>query len=270
MVGIDRQRVRNSFHRHAAEYEAYADVQKRVVARLVGMLEGESLAPANLLDIGTGTGMLLRALHCLYPTARLAGLDLALGMCRTARGGFDDSDRVGLLAGDAERLPFRDGAFDLVVSTSTYQWLEEPTAAFAEACRVLRTGGLFCCALFGEKTLYELRNSYRQAHEAVCHTEESRTHTFQSREQVHNALTRAGFTAPHTSSELETERHADVPALLRAIKRVGAGNAAPVKGRGLAERRVMLEMMAVYRREYATEGFIPATYEVIYGVGRKG
>ncbi|GFE59047.1 malonyl-ACP O-methyltransferase BioC [Geobacter sp. AOG1] len=270
MVGIDRQRVRNSFHRHATEYEAYADVQKRVVSRLVGMLDGESLAPAGVLDIGTGTGMLLRALYGLYPTARLVGLDLALGMCRTARGGFNDSGRVGLLAGDAERLPFRDGAFDLVVSTSTYQWLEEPTAAFAEACRVLRPGGLFCFALFGEKTLYELRSSYRQAHEAVCHAEESRTHTFLSQERVYESLIRAGFVAPRTSSELETERHADVPALLRAIKRVGAGNAAPVKGRGLAERRVMLEMMAIYRREYAADGFIPATYEVIYGVGRKG
>lgn len=270
MVGIDRQRVRSSFHRHAAEYEAYADVQKRVVARLTDFLRDESLAPAHLLDIGTGTGMLLRALHGLYPTARLAGLDLALGMCRTARGGFDDSDRVGVLAGDAERLPFRDGAFDLVVSTSTYQWLEEPVPAFMEALRVLRPGGLFCFALFGEKTLYELRSSYRQAHTAVCHTDESRTHTFHSREQVHAALAAAGFAAPRTSSELEVEQHADVPPLLRAIKRVGAGNAAPVKGRGLAERRVMLEMMDIYRRDYAADGFIPATYEVIYGMGRKG
>ena len=270
MVGIDRQRVCNSFHRHAEEYEAYADVQKRVVARLAGMLEGESLAPTDLLDIGTGTGMLLRALHDLYPMARLTGLDLALGMCRTARGGFNDSDRVEVLAGDAERLPFRGGAFDLVVSTSTYQWLEEPTAAFTEACRVLRTGGLFCCALFGEKTLHELRSSYRQAHEAVCHSEESRTHTFLSQERVHEALIRAGFAIPRTSSELEIEHHADVPALLRAIKRVGAGNAGPAKGRGLAERRIMLEMMDIYRREYAADGFIPATYEVIYGIGRKG
>jgi malonyl-CoA O-methyltransferase len=270
MVGIDRWRVRDSFHRHAAEYEAYADVQKRVVSRLRGILEGESLAPSDILDVGTGTGMLLRALHALYPTARLAGLDLAHGMCRTARDGFNGFDRVGLLAGDAERLPFRDGAFDLVVSTSTYQWLEEPTAAFAEAYRVLRPRGHFCFALFGDKTLYELRSSYRQAHEAVYHTEESRTHTFLSRVQVHDALTRAGFTTASTSSELEVERHADVPALLRAIKRVGAGNAAPVKGRGLAERRVMLEMMVIYRRVYAVDGFIPATYEVIYGVGRKG
>ncbi|RII27372.1 MAG: malonyl-[acyl-carrier protein] O-methyltransferase BioC [Geobacter sp.] len=270
MVGIDRRRVRTSFHRHADEYEAYADVQKRVVVRLAGMLAGEVLTPVDVLDIGTGTGMLLRSLQRQYPPARLIGLDLALGMCRTARQGFDGSDRANVLAGDAERLPFRDDSFDLVVSTSTYQWLEEPTVAFAEALRVLRPGGFFCFALFGGKTLHELRSSYRQAHKAICHTEESRTHTFFTREQVQDALIRAGFASPRASSELEVELHADVPALLRAIKRVGAGNAAPAKGRGLAERRIMLEMMDIYRREHAADGFIPATYEVIYGVGRKG
>lgn len=269
MVSIDRRRVRTSFHRHADEYEAYADVQKRVVVRLAGMLAGEALAPATVLDIGTGTGMLLRGLLDLYPSARLMGLDLALGMCRAARQGLDGG-RGSVLVADAERLPFREGAFDLVASASTYQWLEEPTAAFAEALRVLRPGGLFCFALFGEKTLLELRSSYRQAHATVCGTEESRTHTFFRREQVQDALTRAGFASPRTSSELEVERHADVTALLRAIKRVGAGNAAPAKGRGLAERRIMLEMMDIYRREHAADGFIPATYEVIYGVGRKG
>lgn len=270
MVGIDRRRVRASFHRHAAEYETYADVQKRVVARLAGMLTNESLAPADLLDIGTGTGMLLRALHGLYPAARLTGLDLALGMCRTAGECFTGSERVELLAGDAERLPFRNDSFDLVVSSSTYQWLEEPAIAFADALRVLRPGGLFCFALFGEKTLHELRSSYRHAHESVHGTEESRTHTFFTREQVHDSLVRAGFSSSHTFSELEMECHADVPALLRAIKGVGAGNAAPMKGRGLAERRVMLEMMDIYRRDYAVDGVVPATYEVIYGVGRKG
>ena len=269
-MSIDRRRVRDSFHRHSAEYEAYADVQKRVVKQLTGILAGEALAPADVLDIGTGTGMLLRALHKVYPSARLTGLDLAMGMCLTARGGCCGTDKVNLLAGDAELLPFRNGAFDLVVSTSTYQWLEEPAAAFGEAWRVLLPGGTFCFALFGERTLHELRSSYRQAHEDVCHSEESRTHRFFTPSQVCDALARSGFTATHTSSELEIEHHADVPALLRAIKRVGAGNAGPSKGRGLAERRIMLEMMDIYRREYAADGFIPATYEVIYGMGRKG
>ena len=70
-------------------------------------------------------------------------------------------------------------------------------------------------------------------------------------------------------AECEVEYHSDVPELLRSLKRVGAGNAAPAAVRGLAERRVMLDMMATYRREYGSTEGIPATYEVVYGIGWK-
>ena len=61
------------------------------------------------------------------------------------------------ISADAEWLPFADAAFGLVLSTSTLQWLNSLDLAFAEALRVLAPGGLFCFAMFGEKTLFELR-----------------------------------------------------------------------------------------------------------------
>lgn len=269
MEVLDRQRVRSSFNRHAGEYEVHADVQKRVVKRLVDLLKGEALAPAAVLDIGTGTGLLLRALAGLYPAARLAGLDLAVGMCLTARAATGGTAGIAFLAGDAERLPLRDASFDLAVSSSTFQWLEDPLIAFSEAFRVLRPGGLFAFALFGERTLFELRSSYRQAYEAVRHAPETRTRTFLAPAGVEASLAEAGFAVGHCGSELEVERHPDVPELLKAIRGVGAGNPRPVGSRGLAERRVMLAMMDTYRREYGEGGMIPATYEVVYGVARK-
>jgi malonyl-CoA O-methyltransferase len=86
---------------------------------------------------------------------------------------------------------------------------------------------------------------------------------------VEAALERAGFKVSQITAELEVEYHPDVPALLRSLKRIGAGNAAPAGSRGFAERRVMLEMMEIYRRHYSVDGLIPATYEVIYGKAGK-
>ncbi len=269
MVGIDRKRLQCAFDRHAEEYETYACVQKRVVARFAGLLEDRRDDPRRVLDIGAGTGMLLRELAGLYPHADLVGLDLALGMCQAARANLDEASSVRLLTGDAERLPFSDRAFDLVVSTSTFQWLESLDGAFAEAYRVLRPGGTFSFALFGEMTLHELRNSYRRAWVAAGRGGEERTQRFFRATEVEAALDRAGFTASLLHAESENEIHPDVPALLRSIRRIGAGNTSPVVSRGLSERRVMLDMMDIYRREYGVDGLIPATYEVIYGVGRK-
>jgi len=162
MHGIDRGRVERSFHRGAGQYDQHTPVQQRVVQRLLERLSAElSQEPQRVLDIGCGTGQLLQQLAQRYPQAKLTGLDLAPNMLQQA------AERLGngaeLLQGDAERLPGKDNSFDLVVSTSTFQWLEECATCFGEVRRVLEPGGLFCFALFGDGTLFELQNSWRGA-----------------------------------------------------------------------------------------------------------
>ncbi|GFO54192.1 malonyl-[acyl-carrier protein] O-methyltransferase [Geomonas sp. Red276] len=261
---IDRDKVRGSFHRHAGEYDRHAQVQPRVVDRIAAMVDAEALHPGRLLDVGSGTGKLLGRLAELYPDALAVGADLAFGMCQTALAALAHR-RVNLVNADAERLPFATASFDLAVSTSTFQWLSTLDGAFTEMNRVLLPGGLFCFALFGEKTLFELRESYR----ASLTGGPDRSLDFFTTEDVRSALEKAGFSAVNVFSDLEVERHADVPDLLRSIKRIGANTTAPVARKGLSERRVMLEMMETYRRKFGDESGIPATYEVIYGIGRK-
>jgi len=263
-ANIDRQKVRDSFHRQATDYDGHAVVQGRVVQRIIDLLQAERVAPARLLDVGAGTGRLLGRLIDLYPEASAVGVDLALGMCRTAEANLPPQ-RVQLVNADAESLPFADGCFDLVLSTSTYQWLTSLDLAFAEARRVLAPGGLFCFALFGEKTLFELRSSYKVA----LNGGSDRSHSFFSQADVLAAMQRTGLASPKVSSELEVELHPDVPELLRSLKRIGAGSTAPVAAKGLSERRVMLDMMEAYRNSYGGDDGMPATYEVIYGIARK-
>jgi malonyl-CoA O-methyltransferase len=268
MKGVDRNRVRLSFHAHAEEYDSRACVQRRVVERLAGLIEGDGRVPRRLLDVGCGTGLLLARLFPFLEESHVVGVDLAFGMCRAAR---DRGEGGGCFAvGDAVALPFADAQFDLVVSSSVFQWLDSLAGAFAEAFRLLPPGGTFRFALFGGRTLFELRQAYRRAFAAVRGGEEGRTMAFFERDEVDRVLAGAGFTATTVWSELETESYPDVPELLRAIRGVGAGNSAPPAARGLGERRVMLTMMEIYRRDFGVNGAIPATYEVIYGAGRKG
>lgn len=269
MAAIDRQKVRHSFERHAAEYETHACVQKRVVERFARFVLDSADVPSRLLDLGAGTGLLLGALSRIWPGTELVGLDMAHDMGVTARSHLFGTPGVSFVTADAEQIPFPEASFDRVVSTSTFQWLDRLDSAFAEASRVLRPSGSFHFALFGEKTLHELRDSYRTACMALGKSGSDRPQQFFGPDDIVAALSRTGFHSCVTLVEVEMEMHPDVPALLRSIRRIGAANPAPVASRGLSERRVMIEMMNGYRRNYGQGGEIPATYEVIYGRGMK-
>ena len=266
---IDRGRVRHAFGRQASSYETYAAVQKRVVSRFLDILTREDLAPASILDVGAGSGMLLRALRRLYGNARAVGIDSAEGMTRTARRNLAYDPDTELLTADAEHLPIRGSSFDLVVSTSTFQWLSGLDGAFGEVFRVLEPGGCFAFALFGGETLHELRSSYDRALSAAGRKGENRMQRFFPEGQVAAALQRTGFDGLRIFSELDVEIHGDVPDLLRSLKLIGAGNASPPSARGLGGRPLMLEMMKHYRETYGDDGGVRATYHIVYGIGRK-
>jgi malonyl-CoA O-methyltransferase len=265
MTGIDRKKVQGSFHRQAAAYDEHARVQKRVLAEVLGRLETEAVNPAKILDVGCGTGRLMAGLSRLYPHAGLFGADLAFGMCSAAA---SRADAGAFVSADCETLPFADCAFDLVISTSTYQWLSTLSHAFDEARRVLAQDGVFLFALFGERTLFELKDAYRLALKREGEGEDV-THGFFSPAQVEEALAAAGFSNCSVNSMLEIEHHQDVPTMLKSLKRIGAGNAAPRPATGLSGRRRTLAMMDIYREKYGCPDGIPATYEVIYGMGRR-
>lgn len=267
MQTIDRQRVRRSFDSQAHEYDRHAIVQKRVLDRFLNLLP-VGLEASSILDIGSGTGALLKRLAGLYPGISLVGADMAFGMGVAAREAIGDKPGISFVTADAEYLPFAESSFDLVVSTSTFQWLESLEPSFIRIRQSLSPGGRFCFALFGSKTLFELKESYRSALTELGKEGLDRTHSFRDVEYVGTALRIAGFEVEYLASELEVEIHPDVPHLLRSIRRIGAGNAAPGGGRTLAERRIMLLMIEHYQKTYIRPEGIPATYEVIYGVGR--
>ncbi|NOY12256.1 MAG: methyltransferase domain-containing protein, partial [Deltaproteobacteria bacterium] len=154
-------------------------------------------------------------------------------------------------------------SFQLVVTSSVYQWLNDLPNAFAEIARVLQPNGLLALALFGEKTLYELRTS----HQLALTGESSHVQSFPALETVSAALG-DGYQILTLHSEFEVEWHTDVPALLRSLKKIGAQNASRKRPRGLASRQVMQAMISHYNKVYASDLGIPATYEVVYLLAR--
>lgn len=105
---------------------------------------GRRLLPqaGGVLDVGCGTGRLLRAARGCYPAAELVGVDLAGRMVASAIAVTPTRLAVRYVQARAECLPFPDASFDLVFATmSLRHWANLP-AGIAEAARVLSPPGM--------------------------------------------------------------------------------------------------------------------------------
>ncbi len=100
---------------------------------------------ARILDVGCGTGDLARLAAHRFPAARVTATDFTGAMLRRARlrqGATPEWPRIDLARATALKLPFADGAFDLVTNAFVARNLRDLGAAFRELHRVLRPGGV--------------------------------------------------------------------------------------------------------------------------------
>ncbi len=94
--------------------------------------------PHAILDVGCGTGALLRMARERFPSATRTGIDPAERMIEVAALA-DPTARLHIAS--AQRLPFGDNEFDLVLSTNSFHNWPDQRAGIAEIGRVLTDGG---------------------------------------------------------------------------------------------------------------------------------
>lgn len=122
------------------------------------------------LDAGAGFGR--HAYEAARRGARVVALDYAEAETTVTRATFAamceageiTADRLaGVLRGDATRLPFRDGSFDVIVTSEVLEHIQNDVAALAELSRVLKPGGTFAATVpswFPEKVNWMLSDEY--------------------------------------------------------------------------------------------------------------
>ena len=148
-VGRSRASAQANYDRMSAWYGRLAGLwesrPREVGLRHLGVRAGE-----RVVEIGFGSG------HALPLLAREAGekghvcgVDLSLRMCRVAQERIAPlglAQRVGLVQGDALRLPLRARACDAILVSFTLELFDTPQIplVLAECRRILRRGGRIC------------------------------------------------------------------------------------------------------------------------------
>lgn len=127
-------------------------------------------ADDRVLDVGSGFGR--HVYECARRGARVVALDYAADevvqtrdtLAAMVEEGQISADRlVGVLRGDARRLPFGDATFDVVITSEVLEHVQDDVAAIAEMVRVLKPGGRFAAtvpAWFPETVNWKLSDEY--------------------------------------------------------------------------------------------------------------
>ena len=264
------------FSAGAKNYQALAGIQREIAYQLAewaDLREEAGGVPLSVVEIGCGTGNLTGFLLEKIQPGFYLGLDLARGMLETA--GLNPESpagRVLLIQADGERLPFPAGTFDLVASSTTFQWFGSLEDGLAGIRQVLRPGGTLLAATLGRETFRELREAYRTVagRMGITLTASRYGPLLPEAKELEDSLKRAGFTRISLKRATKYEYFPGAGQFLRSIKKRGANNPNYRPMSLAVERQFMKQVIELYEQRFRTDGRVYAGYEVLFVQCRKG
>ncbi|MDJ0640517.1 MAG: SAM-dependent methyltransferase [Paracoccaceae bacterium] len=171
------------------------------------------------------------------------------------------------IVGDDPRLEVTEQAHDLVLHAFGLHWAEDPVGQLVQSRLALKPDGLFLGVMFGGATLQELRASLADAETRVSGGISPRVLPMADIRDLGGLLQRAGFALPVADSLKLTVRYPDLATLVRDLRGMGETNALAQRHRRYPGKRLFHETEATYKRAFSDDGYLPATFEVVFLTG---
>ncbi|MDP0495365.1 MAG: methyltransferase domain-containing protein [Verrucomicrobiota bacterium JB024] len=223
------------FGERAGEYVDHAFLQRDLVEWGSRWLP-DSLATAQVLELGAGPGVLTREL--LARGAEVLATDLAAGMVRAGEANFPQASWAVMDAWKPQ------GEYDLVCSSALMQWAPDPAAVLTRMAGVLRPGGRMLHLFFTDPTLTEFRR-LAPAWNPFCW----RTH-----EQWSRAFDVAGLEVLREEAQTHRVIFSNARELLRFFQRTGA------VGRRRVPTGELRRFLGEYERHFREDNGVVSTW----------
>lgn len=247
---IEKKHLTKRFAQSIHTYHHASSVQQNIAQKMIQLLKKyTSSRPEKILEIGSGTGFYSRLLTQKYPLAHLTLNDIVTEMelCYTSI----MHNNKQFVAGDAEQMAWNSG-FDMITSTSVFQWFEAPAIFFQKINSILNPLGILAFSSFGPSNLKEIK---------TITGEGLRYYTLEEWCQ----MIKNNFTILHASEEKEVLTFSDPLKVLQHLKETGVNAVAPKHW----TRKHLTSFVEQYVERYEQKGKVPLTYHPIYIIAEK-
>ncbi|MEO5364192.1 MAG: methyltransferase domain-containing protein [Magnetococcus sp. DMHC-8] len=269
---LDRGRLGLAWRRAAPTMGDPDGLLAQLGQQLLERLDDIRLTPACILELGDRTGLMADQLQKRWPRATVVALDLVPLPVRSAGRLWPWRARPRHLVGEAPRLPFSRGQFDLVISSMALHWSGDLAGALREIRRVLAPDRLLLFTVAGAASLWELHACLDQLDQARHGRVRVRQPALPSLSGLGDLLSASGFVLPVVDRERLSLPVPDTLWLLRHLQAMGAGNHLQGRPRhgllGKSDRAALEHLYAERFRQ--ADGTLPCTLELLFGHAWKG
>ncbi|PFK45924.1 malonyl-[acyl-carrier protein] O-methyltransferase BioC [Bacillus cereus] len=259
---INKTLLQKRFNGAAVSYDQYASVQKKMAQQLLSIMQKHyhKMSSIRVLELGCGTGYLTEQLAVSFPNAEIIAIDFAESMIAVAKT-RNHVESVTFRCEDIEHLTLSE-SFDVIISSATFQWLNDLQTTVKSLYRYLFEGGLLLFSTFGDQTFQELHTAFQHAKEEKnIQNSSSVGQRFVTREQLKDVC--ESITGDvHVSETCYIEKFATVREFLQSVRKVGATNSNAESY--CQSPSIFRTMLCIYERDFTEEGKIVATYHALF------
>lgn len=254
-IEVDKTLIKQRFAKSVDVYNDNAEVQAQVAVKLAQLiLEHSGTSFGRVVELGSGTGLLTHELLSLFNIEKLYCNDLVeeyLPKLQLITSRFFSQFKF--IPGDLEETDLFPHEIDMVVSSSTLQWILELDALFSRFSKRIKNGGTVAFSTFGDKNLFEIRDVMQSG---------LFYNSFSSLEQI----VQKHFQIIYSEEETRV-MYFDTPVdVLKHIKNTGVN----ALFKSSWTKKDIDQFSELYSERFTTDKGVQLTYHPMYILSRKG
>lgn len=242
------------FDRAVETYEKASRIQKKVAEDLLKKIEKKHYL--TIVEIGSGRGFLSSSLTKMLYFEKFIHVDISFEFLKRLK--TNSTKKHFFINACAEAMPIKDSLADLLISSSTLHWIQNPEKNFIKIFDVLKNNGKFYFSIFISDTLKELK-------EVSEITRFGSVYPLKEADFYLKIIQKTGF---HFDYEIKTYREVyDSPVDLLLTHKLTGTNY--TKNSRFSGKNSFKNFCDTYKKLFGNHDGIYATYEVLFIEGQK-